>query len=282
MPPEETIEQLRDRIASIEKSFNWREIPEDISKAVKEAIEININDDINNLKSRENYLLEQRHIFMKQNFRYVKYRSIDNRNKYTPFYSTIRKLYEETYPINSIDAFKKDLWQVLDFAIAEIEIELYASFKGHFTHFMHDKLNLYCPNQDFYYENIYEFICFLGLINGIEDYKVIGIVENYYDDGMAIPQPYDYNDEVLYITHKTLPNQRIRYYDAWDKFSNDIFERVDLKVKEIARLVKSKYTELELFDLLAIEQLYDESYGPEVSLKNAYSKWYGNLMYNIE
>ena len=278
MTTERTITEIKNSIAKIEKYFNWQEIPKNIAIALKDAIEININEDVNILKYKEEYLYDQRHIFMKQNFRYVKYGSIDDRNKYTPFYNTLRKIYEESNPINSVDAYKKDLWQVLDFAIIEIEIQLYASFKDYCIHFFNEKLNLYCPNLDFYYENVYEFICFLGLIDGIEDYKVIGIVENYYDDGMEIPQPYDYNNEVLYITHDTLPNQRISYYDAWEKFSDDVFERVDLKVKEIARLLKSKYTELELFDLLSIEQLYDDSYGPEVSLKKAYSEWYGKLM----
>ena len=78
MTTERTINEIKNSIAKIEKSFNWQEIPMNIAIALKDAIEININEDVNILKYKEEYLYDQRHIFMKRNSRYIKYRSIDN------------------------------------------------------------------------------------------------------------------------------------------------------------------------------------------------------------
>lgn len=278
MQTERNIEQIKASINRIGNTFNWIEIPDSQKIYLTEAIKIGENETTSKLLVRENHLLGARHNFLLMNLRYVKYQCVDNRNKYTNFYNTIRKAYQDAFPIKSGKQQLTDLWQILDLAIKVMEDDLYCCFRGEIDLFWYEKLAIiYDSNEDNYYENVREFISFLGLLDGVNDYRIIGIIEKDYDDGTdflySSNSLFDDNEE-FFITRDSVPNVRIKYQDKWNEFSNDLIDRVSSKIKDISLLLNSKFTEYELFEFLSIEKMYNESTRKNDSLKVGYSNWY--------
>jgi len=277
MKEESKIQQLQGQLLKLEKSFNWNEIPDNLVIVLKEAI--SANNDLNALYSSINFLGEQRSIFYKKNFRYIKYACVDSRRKYTPFYNLIRKIYDDSFPnVNS----QTDLWQIVDLAIYQIEYDLYCAFRSETDLFWYEKLTeIFATSNDYYYEHLAEFLRLMGLVQNIDDYYLIGVVENDYGDGSECPQPYNFDNEQLFICRKSIPEYRITYNKAWENFSDDLIDQVSLKMKDIAQLLNSKYTEKELFEFLEIAKLYDNSHRVDASLKQVYENWYLFLMRDI-
>ena len=275
METEKTKEQIKQNIKKIGYNFNWNEILGSEKSKLLEASQVSEIEDFVDLQHREDYLLAERDKYVKMNYRFVQYKCVDRIEKYSDFYLAVRKLYEAEYPPKSIEMMLKDLWQILDLAIENLENDLNCCFRDEVNLFWFDRIaELFDSSRNDYLDNIQEFMDFSGLLYGIQDYRLLGVIEREYNYDLS------YNDaeEKHYISWGSNSENRVSYDDLWSKFSNDLVGRVSSKISDIGKLLISKFTKDELLQYLSIEKIHDDCWHKSVSLEVGYSKWYEKLV----
>jgi hypothetical protein len=234
-------------------SFNRIELPpsinEEIERCYKDAKETSNEKE---LLSCFDWMYSRRKDFQKHNLRYVNFKSVDRFKKYTPFYKLIRQLYEEANPNIFVD-YSKNPWQLIDMAIVQLEADLNDTIKGNVDLFWYKKFNkIYDDNEPYWTDYADDFVKLLNLVYNVGDYFIVEVHEKLYFTGFCNESP-ELNDQV-YISRKSNQKERTLYRDMYLKFSNDLTGIISDKMKEIGKLITTKFSAKEFRSVLELEE----------------------------
>jgi hypothetical protein len=158
-------------------------------------------------------------------------------------------------------------WQILDMAIAQLENNLNAEYRGELDIFWSERFyKKYSESNDYYFDEVNEFVELLNLVEGVDDYFALDVIEKYYFNG-GYPNGYSELSENLYISRVSNQEERLSYNAAWNKLSIDLTEQISDKMVEIERLISSKFSSKDLATILEIED----------SILHSFNNWYQKL-----
>ena len=265
---EATNQELLNRIESFKHSFNWKEITIELKQNLDKVFdEATPDKNENELYSILNWLRQRYTEYKIANCRYIFFSGVNERKKYTPFYNLVRTAYEEANPSLAYN-LKTNPWQIIDMAIIQLESGLKNGLRDETDLMWAEKLTEKYFNEETWLQYVDEFVELMGIVDGVDDYFVLDIVERYYLNGDYPNGRHEKSEEQLYISRESNQAIRVSYEDAYEKLSNNLVSKIVSIMNDMKKILATKYDEKKLFKSLQIEEGYE----------SAFRLWYQDLV----